>query len=86
MACGGNKGHRHHQDLGCSRTTDPNMALGSNTDCGHQHGPRWKGRPLTSTWPMAAEQPTDNNTDSAGDTDHRHQNGFGVNVGAQIAT
>lgn len=80
-AFGGNRGLRHQQDLGCSRTTDLDMTLGGSIDCGHGHDLRWKGRPLTSTRPLAAEQPTGINTDSGDNTDHRHLQGFGVNVG-----
>lgn len=62
----------------CSRTTDPDKALKGSKDHGHQPGPRWHCRSLTSIWPLEAAWSMDLNMASGNRTDHRHSQRVGI--------
>lgn len=61
----------------CSRTTNPDKALKGSWDHGHQPGPGWHCRTLTSMWPLEAAR-MDSNMASGNRTDHRHSQRVGI--------
>ena len=61
---GSSTGHKNQYRPGCSKTTDPDMALYSSMDTEITTDLRWQYRPLRTIWPPS------------GSMVHEHQHGF----------